>query len=35
MEHLLKTILFLDVEIKINDSGIDTRVYESQLKLFF
>ena len=27
MEHSLETIPFLDVEIKINDTGIETRVY--------
>ena len=28
MKHSLETILFLDVEIKINDTGIETWVYK-------
>ena len=36
MEHLLETIPFLDVEIKINDTGIETWVYKkpTNTKLF-
>ena len=30
MKHSLETILFFDVEIKIDDTDIDTWVYESQ-----